>query len=361
MENKRRILFISRTMDQGGAEKVVYQLASDLKDRFEYIAVASTGGILGNELATNGIPQIIIKDIESKSISTIISNFKILKDVIKKNDINIIHSHHRMAAFYARALRYVFPSIALIYTAHNSFFDRKLLYNYSLRKTKVISVGQSVKDNLVRDIGIRENYIVVIPNSVKMNKEENISEDIELFEEKNHNIVCLARLSEQKGIKYLIDAMNIVKNEISDIRLFLIGDGEERKQLEELVSQLELNETIIFLGYKKNVIDYIKQSEFIVLSSLWEGFPLTPIETFMMGKTIIATNIPGTNEIVNNDNGMLVSKKDSLDLAKAINYLIKNPNERIAKEKQALQTYLENFSYNIFLDKHEKIYFEDDL
>ena len=103
------ILHISRTMDIGGAEKIVYQLATDLKEEFENVHVASTGGLWEEELNKNGIKHHKILDVESKSPKTLATNFNTLRKIIKENKIDIIHTHHRMAAFYARLLMYIFP------------------------------------------------------------------------------------------------------------------------------------------------------------------------------------------------------------------------------------------------------------
>ena len=98
------ILHVSRTMDVGGAEKIVYQLASDLQKEFDIIHVASTGGLWESKLVERGIRHHKIIDVESKSPHTIISNFINLNRIVKNEKITIIHTHHRMAAFYARIL-----------------------------------------------------------------------------------------------------------------------------------------------------------------------------------------------------------------------------------------------------------------
>ena len=83
------ILHISRTMDIGGAEKIVYQLATDLKEEFENVHVASTGGLWEEELNKNGIKHHKILDVESKSPKTLATNFNTLRKIIKENKIEI--------------------------------------------------------------------------------------------------------------------------------------------------------------------------------------------------------------------------------------------------------------------------------
>lgn len=353
--DKKNILHISRTMGQGGAEKVVYQLASEMSADFKTICVASVGGELINNTHDTKFKHYQIYDIENKNPIFIYKNLKILKKIIKENDIDIVHMHHRMAAFYGQLLKRKFSKVKFIYTAHNIFPDKQSFYKLVLNGYEVIAVGKDVKKNLL-EIGIEDKRISIITNSVKLN-EETLKYNSNLFNSDYTNIVCVARLSEQKGIKYLIESMAKVSLKHSKIKLYLIGEGEDFDYLKDLVKKFNLNKVVNFVGYKKNAIEYIIESDFVVLPSLWEGLPLVPIETFMAEKTIIATNIQGTKEIVNNENGFLVSPKNPQEMAEKINYLIDNPDVRIKKEKKAKDNYLQNFSFDIFLNKHKKIYF----
>ena len=99
---KNNILHISRTMDIGGAERIVYQLSSDLKDEFDSVHVASTGGLWESELAAQGIQHHKILDIDSKNPVTVLKLLFSIHQIIKQKGITIVHTHHRMAAFYIR-------------------------------------------------------------------------------------------------------------------------------------------------------------------------------------------------------------------------------------------------------------------
>lgn len=118
-KQKNNILHISRTMDIGGAERIVYQLATDLKDEFDQVHVASTGGLWEEKLAENGIQHHQILDVDSKNPSTVLAILSSLSKIIKDQQINIVHTHHRMAAFYIRLLQLRHPKLLHVYTAHN--------------------------------------------------------------------------------------------------------------------------------------------------------------------------------------------------------------------------------------------------
>ena len=88
------------------------------------------------------------------------------------------------------------------------------------------------------------------------------------------------------------------------------------------------------------------QLDLIVLSSLWEGLPLTPIEAYSVGKTVVATAVDGTVEIIRDGiDGCLISPQNSEEIAEKVNYLIENPDRKRNMEIQAVERYREEFSY----------------
>ena len=263
-----------------------------------------------------------------------------------------------MGAFYGQILKFINKRIKLIYTAHNVFYNKKILTKLSLLRTEIIAVGEGVKNNLIEFYNINSNSIQVINNSIKFIENDDSFMPDEFVENKTV-ISCIGRLSEQKGIEYLIKSVSklIKKYENRNILLLIIGDGEKKEELTELTKELELENYIKFLGYKSNVQDYMKFSKFIVSPSLWEGFPLTPIECFSQGKTVIATDIIGNNEIIENGyNGLLFKPKDIDELATIIHKLSVDQELLLKLEKNAKYTYLTKFSFENYINKYIELY-----
>ena len=157
---KNNILHISRTMDIGGAERIVYQLSSDLKDEFDSVHVASTGGLWESELSAKEIQHHKILDIDSKNPLTVIKILYSIGQIIKNNEITIVHTHHRMAAFYIRLLKLVHPKLIHVYTAHNVFKDKLPLYGFALKNAKSVAVGEAVNKNLKEDVVITDSRVI---------------------------------------------------------------------------------------------------------------------------------------------------------------------------------------------------------
>ena len=355
MKNENRknsILHISRTMDIGGAERIVYQLSSDLKDEFDSVHVASTGGLWEHELANRGIQHHKILDIDSKNPLTVLKLLYSIDQIIKNNEITIVHTHHRMAAFYIRLLTLFNSKLTHVYTAHNVFKDKLLLYRFALKNAKSVAVGEAVNKNLKEDVDITDSRVIY--NGVVLKETDDQVDEIISYG--GIKLGCIARLSEQKGLTYLLDAMSLLT--VKDIRLFIVGDGELRNELENKVKELHLQNTVTFLGYRKDIVECINSFDFCVLPSVFEGFGLVAIEAFMNSKTLVATAIPGLNEVVTNKNGILVPAKDPAALASAIDKLATDATLRQELASQAKKDYENKFSYPLFLENYRELYRE---
>ena len=349
---KNNILHISRTMDIGGAERIVYQLSSDLKDEFDSVHVASTGGLWESELSAKGIQHHKILDIDSKNPLTVLKLLTSIRQIIKKNEITIVHTHHRMAAFYIRLLKLVHPKLIHVYTAHNVFKDKLPLYRFALKNAKSVAVGEAVNKNLKEDVVITDSRVIYNGFVLK----ETDDQVDEIISYGGIKLGCIARLSEQKGLTYLLDAMSLLT--VKDIRLFIVGDGELRNELENKVKELDLQDSVTFLGYRKDIVECINSFDFCVLPSVFEGFGLVAIEAFMNSKTLVATDIPGLNEVVTNKNGILVPAKDPAALASAIDKLAMDETLRQELASQAKKDYENKFSYPLFLENYRELYRE---
>lgn len=179
----------------------------------------------------------------------------------------------------------------------------------------------------------------------------------EITERTEIKIGFIGRLSEQKGLSYLIDAIKLIEKE--NIHLFIAGDGDLKDKLLIQVQALEVDDKITFLGYREDTTAIINSCDFMVMPSLYEGLPLTLIEYFQNGKTVVGTTIPGIQEVVTHEvSGLLVKPGDALSLSKEIQRLGIDVNLRSKLEEQTKKIYGEKFSYNNFISKYLKIYQE---
>lgn len=354
------VLHLARTMDQGGAEKIIYQLARGSREHGDKVCVISSGGVYEEKLENHGIHHYKVYDLECKNPKIMQQTLRELIAVVKKEKIEIIHTHHRMAALYARIVKIFFPHIRLVYTAHNVFYNKKWLTKVSLAGSNVVAVGECVKKNLTDVFGINEKKITTIYNAVQIEsaKEENYNKTLKELQEKEYILAgVIGRLSEQKGIDVFIHAIAGLHEQIPQLKGIIIGDGEDKEQLQSLVRELKMEEYILFLGYQEHITTLIRQLDFVVMPSRWEGFPLTPIEVFAMKKTIIASDIDGINEIVRDKkNGILVEKDDVSAFSNAMESLMTDHNLKEQLENNGRYYYEEHFDYDSFIKQYHLLY-----
>lgn len=166
---------------------------------------------------------------------------------------------------------------------------------------------------------------VYIPNSI-----DEIPENTSPL--KNKNIISVGRLSKEKGYLDLIDVYKIVTEHFPDWTLNIIGDGVERKAIEEKIKQLDLEEKVILHGYQKRdyINEVLKKSSLYVMGSYTESFGIVLLEAFSYGIPAIAfTSARGANEIISNNwDGYLVENRDKVKMAKKICEVIGNYNRR---------------------------------
>jgi len=161
------------------------------------------------------------------------------------------------------------------------------------------------------------------------------------------NIIFIGRLTDKKGLIYLVKAMPIVFKKIPNCTLTIVGDGPLKKSLEENVKNLNIENKILFVGYKigKEKVNLLESSDILVVPSIKtkdndeEGLPVVLMEGLATGKAIIATRCGGIPEIIKDQyNGLLINQKSSKELAEKIIYLLKNPIKSRILEKNALNS-----------------------
>lgn len=167
----------------------------------------------------------------------------------------------------------------------------------------------------------------------------------------------IGRLSEQKGMTYFIEAAEITTRTHSDVRFVIVGDGEEREKLQAQVKAKGLQNNVLFWGYRNDIQNVMSQLAFVVLSSLWDGLPLTPIEAYSVGKTVVGTAVDGTPEIIcDGVDGYLVEPRNPMQLAERMNELIEHPEIRECLGIQAMQRYQDEFSFRKLSERYEAFY-----
>lgn len=177
----------------------------------------------------------------------------------------------------------------------------KLLYN---KADKIVAVSEELKNGLVEGFGLLDSKVHVISNghnvdSINKLKEESLEENIAKAI-KGKKVVCnVGRLSFPKGQWHLVRAFKVVKENVPNAILLIVGEGEYEKYLEEIIKDLGLTESVLLLGHKDNVYKYINNADVFAFTSLLEGFPNALAEAICVGVPCVVTDFKtGSREII---------------------------------------------------------------
>jgi glycosyltransferase involved in cell wall biosynthesis len=182
--------------------------------------------------------------------------------------------------------------------------------------SRIVCVSADTKRILVDHYHIPEDRITVIHNGVDTDKFYRLSK-----QPKQKVVLYVGRIDKRKGIEFLIRSMPLVRLQIPDVRLLVGGVGSHLHKMRALVSHLQLEHQVTFLGYipDDQLNALYNQAQCVVVPSIFEGFGITVIESLAAGTRVIGTNVDGIREILSNeDYGVLVKYGDRSALANSI-------------------------------------------
>lgn len=327
---KVNVLHIIWSLEKGGAERFLVSLVKNFdREKFNSIVCClNWKGEWAKELEDKGI-EVIALNKKGKFDFGVIS--RIIK-IIKQNKIAIVNTHLWTADTLGRIAAMLAGVPVIISTVQNvdiwkrpwhRFIDRLLSY----KTTKFIAVSQAVKEFLIKTERIPEKKVVVIYNAIEIptSPSHNVTKSPvrKEFGIKDDEMVLsvVGRLVEQKGHKYLFEALSMLNGKYN-IKLLVVGEGPLLQSLKSQVTSHKLDDKVIFTGQRKDVAQILDASDCLVLPSLYEGLPVCVLEAMAVGKPVIATKVGGTPELIKDgETGLLVEPKNSEALLRAIEKL----------------------------------------
>lgn len=292
----KKYLFIIDTVKQGGAENILLRFSTYLqKKKIDYKIFALFGreseNVIPGEFkrnANNFLLKFIQQQILKFRFKRLKRSFKpdivfsflersniIALDTADKNEKIIISVHNNLEEQYKK-----FGTIkqALIRFIINT--------KYNGKAWKIIAVSQNIKENLIDWFGIKKEKIIVINNSVDQKKVQIMAGDrIEKIAKKDlFRLITIGRVEYQKAQWKLLKAVYYLKQVkgINNIELMVLGDGEYLDALKNLAKKLSIETRIHFMGFVANPFPYLKNSDLLVLPSIYEGFPVTVSEAIVL-------------------------------------------------------------------------------
>jgi len=198
-----------------------------------------------------------------------------------------------------------------------------------------ICVSRTMQESLVRDLHYAPRKTIAVPNGVDLNyyrrRGERSAELVDRLKIGGADplLVCVARLVPPKAIDVLVKAMAVIGRRRPECRCLIIGDGSLEAELRALAAELGVDRTVTFVGRTDDVRPYLELADIFVLSSKWEGLPLSLLEAMAYGLPCVATDLAGNREVVaHGDTGLIVKSGSPEALAEAVLSLAEDTKER---------------------------------
>lgn len=291
---KKNILFLIESLRDGGSERSISSIATELSNKYNTILVVANNK--EKDYQFNG-KIIEIKDFISNNPIKRLIGIKKLKKIKKDNNIDISISYLTSYNLYNVLSKYkdkTFISIRNHLSTKKEGLIAKLGTIYSNKKAdKIICCSKSVQTDIINNFYAKKEKTKVIENFTYDKESQNIVKD--------NIIITVGRLTKHKGQEHIIKAMSIVTKKIKDTKLLILGRGNNKKYLENLIKKYNLEKNIELIGYTKEIDKYFNKSKIFVLASDYEGFSNALLEAMSSSLPVIVTASPGGNSEITTD------------------------------------------------------------
>jgi len=375
-----RKLFICITKSNwGGAQKYVFDIATNTpRDQFDTTVLLGGVGDLKNKLEEFGVNTLLLKnsqrDIDAKKEFGLL--FELIK-IFKKEKPDIVHLNSSKMGFVGALAARIAGIKKIVFTCHGWAFNEnrsflskwffRIFHNLTIMLAdETIAVSEITKNQIKKPF---RNKIAVIRNGLreielkeKDTAQKFLSEKIiqtnskvsKVLAEKPTWIGTLSELHTTKGLNYAIEAISKIK---SNVIFVVMGEGEKRKELEEQAVKLGVGNRVFLIGHIGGAPTYLKAFDIITLSSITEGLPYMLLESGFAARAIVASNVGGIPEIIeNNKSGILVSPRNSEEIKNSIEFLIKNPDIAKTYGNTLNKKISQNFTQKTMLEKTFALY-----
>jgi glycosyltransferase involved in cell wall biosynthesis len=331
------VCHVLHSLHVGGAEMLAARLARQLREscRFIFLCLDELGS-LGAELRADGF---LVEVIGRKSGVDGRCALRLAR-ILRQERVDLIHAHQYTPFFYSLLARLIFDQPPVLFTEHGRHFPdfrrpKRVLANRLLlqRRDRVVGVGEAVRRALINHEGLPPRRVGVVYNGIDTvgfangfhDDRDAIRRDMGV-EPNDFVVLLVARLDYLKDHATAVRTLQRVVDRRPDVRLVLVGEGPEKPAIERLVAAHGLGPNVRFLGLRKDVARLLRATDLFLLTSISEGIPLTVLEAMAAGLPVLATQVGGLGEIVEDgQTGRLAPSGDDAALADRLLQLAENP------------------------------------
>lgn len=364
-QKKITVLHIIDSLPREGAEVLLYDLIQrGDRRRFSYlVCVLTRGGGVADMLKEIDVPVYVL----GRRSFWDLPAFGRLARLIKNKNVDIVHTHLFSSHLWGRLAGLLNGRVTTFGTEHNmsewkGSWRRVADYLSAFFTERIIAVSLPVKNSLISVCRITPEKVVVVKNGLnldrfpaRVNRKRKLGE-LNLKEE-GKLVGMAAALTPKKGHRYFIEAASRIAREREDTCFLLLGEGELRERIEEMIRARGLRERVLLLGSRTDPLEIISLLDVFVLSSVREGLSLALLEAMALGKATVATAVGGTPELIENGvSGLLVPPGDVDALREAIERILDRPELGKKLGRAARETVVKNYNFASTVRAYEKMY-----
>lgn len=238
------------------------------------------------------------------------------------------------------------------------YLTRRLILQLAKQAKAIVVVGPTIRKRLI-DEGVAKNSLYVVPNGMDISKIYCGHNSLIRRYKDKRIILAVGNLIPIKGIDVLIRAVALIRPQIPNLKLLIVGDGPQHHNLQKLVTQLDLQECVDFLGKKlpNQTMAYMQACDVFCLPSWSEAFGIVYLEAMAHGKAVIAVEGQGISSIIaEHETGLLVTPRNEMALAEALQYLLNNPARSSEMGMKGAELVKREFSWERSAKKIIEIY-----
>jgi len=368
------LLYVITKLELGGAQKQLLSLINKLdKTKFKlFLFTAQDGSLLSEALSITGLTVKKSKWLERpiNPIKDLLALIEIWR-FIKRNNIAVVHTHSSKAGILGRLAAGLAKVKVILHTVHGwSFNDYqlrwiRLFFVWLERLTAGFTDRIIVVSNYDRQkgldncIGTQNQYTLIrygIDYTEFSLKDQAIRKELGL--NTNDLVVgMIACFKPQKSPQNFVKLAFLTKKVLPEVKFLLVGDGISRKKIERLIRKFNLQKQVILTGWRRDIPRIMSAIDVFVLTSLWEGLPITVLEAMASNKPVVATHTGGIGEVIKEGNsGFLVSPGDTNKMSESLTVLLKDANLRKQIGQSARESLDFNFALTNMIRKNEDLY-----
>ena len=363
---RTKVLHLTYHMGIGGTEQVIFQLVKNADESlFENSIVCLEGevGPIGQQLKESGTQFHILNRKPGFDLNLI----KSVRKIIKTENTNIVHCHQYTPYVYG-VLASLLTRCRVVFTEHGRFHPDR--YSWKRRiinpllgtaTSSITAISTATKEALANFEWFRRSSITVIYNGIKATPPPTEHRNQNELDLTDQNIVfgTITRFDTIKNLPMMINAFAQVFKNNPQARLLLVGDGDERPAMEDLVRKLDIKDAVIFTGFQTDTKKFMSLIDVYVLSSFSEGTSMTLLEAMSFSTCCIVTAVGGNVEIIKDQlNGFVVESDDTQQLADTMQRLTDDKKARHQMGIEAKNTFDQKFDLNLMIQKYKELYLD---